>query len=491
MLNTFAVWLLGLPLGQTSPPDNLDFRQGLRGWEGQGFALVSGTGAAAVDSGTCERIHGSKALLHRAILVPPGAGILRCTAYATGPAGGKKADPLDVVVLAAGKRIVPKQVRQGSAWRPVDGLLPADSGRGREYRWEIDAWAGQYLRIVLLDEDSRLGAAICCSGFELVSRLAQDSAEFASSMASLAARHALPPLVRSESDHFLVMSNTDDAFTEMRLRDGELIYRLFLDHFRRRGFRLHEPAGKLMAAFFDSQAGFEAYLGHKTSPLITGIYHPATNRLVTYDFGQNEKFRSRKEEAERLGRRIDAGFERQRFQASVLRRAEDVRTRANIGTIMHEVAHQLSFNTGLLHRDRDVPLWLAEGLACYCEPTSNNAWQGIGEMNAERLATLKAGQKGQAKFWSLRQLVENDHWLRQQEGEASLMGYAQSWALVHMLVQEDAPRLRNYLRIIQDRTISDRRIADFQAAFGSDWPRLEARHAAYVQKLLRSWSAGP
>src|SRR5262249_46237317 len=153
-----------------------------------------------------------------------------------------------------------------------------------------------------------------------------------------------------------------------------------------------------MVAIFDSQAGLEAYLGHKMPAAVTGIYHPESNRLVVYDFGQNDSFVAQKRFLQQEGRRIGSDLDRQRFIATVNREAREIRTGVNIGTIMHEVAHQLSFNTGMLNREGDVALWLAEGLACYCESTDHETWQGIGEPNPERLGPLVGPSRGHRPY---------------------------------------------------------------------------------------------
>src|SRR5207244_4222856 len=80
----------------------------------------------------------------------------------------------------------------------------------------------------------------------------------------------------------------------------------------------------------------------------------------------------------------------------------DIRTDINIATIMHEAAHQMSFNTGLLNREGDCPLWLGEGLATYCEATDDGFWKGIGEPNPERMHLLTAVAQGKVKLLPLR-----------------------------------------------------------------------------------------
>src|SRR5262249_39799943 len=159
---------------------------------------------------------------------------------------------------------------------------------------------------------------------------------------------------------------------------------------------------------------------------------------------------------------------------TVSRMSQDLRTGINIATIMHETAHQLSFNSGLLDRDADVPVWLAEGLACYCESTDTGTWQGVGEPNPDRLPTLAA--HGPEEHNPPRERVEGDGWVR---GGGSVrrvvIGYAQSWALFRMLMEERPAALRTYLELVKSRRTPDHRLTDFLECFGADLDRLELR----------------
>jgi hypothetical protein len=236
-----------------------------------------------------------------------------------------------------------------------------------------------------------------------------------------------------------------------------------------------------MVAIFDSQAGFEAYVGQKLPPGITGLYHTKSNRLLVYDFGQNSSFVAQKKELTAAGKGIGSDLDRQRYIDTVNRLAKDFRTGTNIATIMHEVAHQLSFNSGMLNREGDVSVWLAEGLATYCEATDNGAWQGPGEPNPERLMTLAMAQ---GKRIPLEDLVGNDAWLRENiGGNRALLGYAQSWALFRMLMQERPQQMRSYLAAIYYRRTMEHRVTDFLQAFG-DLTRLELRYGEYIKELL-------
>ncbi len=250
-----------------------------------------------------------------------------------------------------------------------------------------------------------------------------------------------------------------------------------------------------MVAIFDAQAGFEAYLGRKTSGVLTGIYHPSTNRMVMYDYGQNEAMLSSKRRAEQAGQHIGSPSEKAQFLGSVLRQAQQYRQTASVGTITHEVAHQLSFNCGMLNRQGDVPAWLAEGLACYCEPTVNGSWQGIGELDPGRLRALVDVFKPDGKshdpisLWDLRQLLESDDWVRGgHDAKAMLLGYAQCWALFRMLMEEQPQALRKYLSLVYAEQVPERRLADFEQVFGSNLKRFEQHYRDYMRKLVQAYS---
>ena len=58
-------------------------------------------------------------------------------------------------------------------------------------------------------------------------------------------------MARYESKRFTAISNAPEAFTIDRLRNCELFYDLFLDHFRAKGFKVYPPTERLMVAIFD------------------------------------------------------------------------------------------------------------------------------------------------------------------------------------------------------------------------------------------------
>jgi hypothetical protein len=55
-----------------------------------------------------------------------------------------------------------------------------------------------------------------------------------------------------------------------------------------------------------------------------------------------------------------------------------------------------------------------------------------------------------------------------------------------MLMEEEPRALEAYLRAIYPRRIRDRRLADFQQAFGSDLVKLERRYLDYIATQVKA-----
>jgi hypothetical protein len=475
-----------------SPGDalhNLDFGTGtLAGWEGDGFSLTTATGkgpstACAVSSGDLET-PGRTGRLARTWVVPGDAAALRCKAYAARPKNCPPEGKLDVLLVDANHHVVPKHVYTAEGWRSASALLPRRDGQAQEYRWSVAGYAGQTLRLVLVDEDKRPGCHVFCTGFRILSRSEQEAQDFSRFMVRLQRQHQLSPMVRYDTPHFTALSNAEENFSEKRLHNCELLYRSFFDHFRRKGFAAQEPPTKLMVAIFDTEAGLRAYLGPNEWRKVQGLYDSKTNRLVMYDYRQNQDLLTQRQRGEQQSRRITLQMDRERYLDTLERQFQEFSTDVNICLNMHEVAHQLSFNGGMLNRQGDVPVWLAEGLAGYCEPTDNGRWQGIGQPNPERLASLAKAVGKQGRLIPLLELITGDGWNRQPDRQRTALYYAQSWILFQMLMEERPQAMRSYLGLIYPRQTPEHRLTDFRQAFGADLSRLEARYAQYIRQQV-------
>ncbi len=471
------------------PAADLSFHAGrLDAWQGEGFYTTTATGCGPSRAfGVCssdDGLSGRKALLHQTVVIPYGVAAIRFSAAAVRKKGCEAGPALDVTLEIAGRKFLPKQVRGANGLQSAPRLLAPLNNRPREYTWQVSAHAGEKVRVALIDEDDRPGCYVYCSGFQFITADQINGPVFAEEMRRLEEKKHLPAMTRMDSEHFMAIGDADDDAIEHRLYNCETIYAIFLDHFRRKGFAVHPPSGRMMVAAFDSQEGFEAYLGRRMSTAITGIYDRDTNRLVIYDYSRNRAFRAAQKQGDDVAKKIKSPLDRERVVGAFRRDAREFRDDANIGTVMHEVAHQLSFNGGLLQRDGDVPVWLAEGLACYCESTTNSAWQGVGEPNPMRVGALAVQVRGKGPLYPLKSLIQSDDWLRHSTtaGQA-VLGYSQSWALFRMLMEEKPAELRRYLDLIRTRQTPDGRLDDFVAAFGG-FAKMDARYQEYIHEIV-------
>lgn len=475
--------LLGLTVGQNPAPENLDFRLGnLSGWDGKGFALTGGSASKdfAVTSDD-EHSPTRTGMIRYVVKIPAGAAKIEFKAYAATAEDNQPDRRLNVVLAGAGKQVAPLMVHSGAGWRPASHLLPRWHGEPRSYAWDVGGLDGQRLQIVIIDRDDRPGSYVYCAGFHVrgADIVKSKDDDFGQYMLALQKKHKLAPMARFDCKRFCAYSNASEPFTTLRLRQCEIFYDLFYNHFQRMGFALHPPAERLMLAVFDSPDGVDAYLGMKLSAGITGMYHPATNRLLLYDLSENRALVAHKKQALEGAKKIASSVDRDRFVTSLERKLDVTVKDVNLTTTMHEAAHQLSFNCGMLNRNGDVAIWLAEGLACYCEATESGEWQAIGAPNSGRIRDLA---RAHGKYIPLQVLIKEDWRL----GRPILLGYAQSWALFRMLLQERPKAMKAYLTLIYTRRTPDYRVADFRQAFGNDLVALEQHYFAYLRNLVDS-----
>jgi hypothetical protein len=490
-MHVLACALVGMCLGQSTPLESLEFRPGtLEGWEGEGFYLTNGTprgpgrawGVCSSDGG-CP---GRTATLSRSLRVPDNATHLRCRGYLHLAAGCDADHRLDVVLMDESRRAVPKQVSTSGGWVATSGLLPRWKGEPRDYAWDVLAYRGQTLRLLIRDLDDRPHCHAYAAGFHwLVSAVAgvpQSNDDFTRFMMTLEDKHHLPIMSRYETKRFVAISNAPERFSRQHMRYCEVFFDQFINHFSRKGFTLKLPAQKLALAIFCEPKGFEAYLGRRMPPGITGVYHTPSNRLVLYDLAQNAYLLAGRDEALRRTEHASP-HDRLRLSDTVQRRYKDAANDMNLGTTMHECAHLMSFNCGMLYRGTDVPVWLAEGLATYCESTDEGDWQSLGSPNPMRIETLRRAEGG---YMSVPELL-NDSWLNSPK---VLLGYAQSWALFRLLMEERPAALRNYLGLVASRRAPEYRVDDFREAIG-DLGSFEQRYRTYQNNLVHKHPLRP
>jgi hypothetical protein len=300
--------------------------------------------------------------------------------------------------------------------------------------------------------------------------------EFIATMQGLVKKHKMAPIARFDSKRFIAISNAEDGFTRERLKLCEVFHDAFLRHFQSKGFAVHPPEERMMIAIFANNDNFDAYFGRPMTG-IAGVYHTPANRLVLYDYAQNRDIQKQRDKIMERGSTIGNSSARAKWEEAATRRIDDYSRDLNLSITMHECAHLVSFNCGLLKRNRDVPAWLAEGMATYCEATDQGDWTQLGSPNPLRIRDLA---KAKGSFISVAELVHDDRWV---QGSRVLTGYSESWALYHMLMTERTKELRHYLALIAERRAPESRIADFQEAFG-DIRKLQTRFDAYLRERI-------
>jgi hypothetical protein len=205
-------------------------------------------------------------------------------------------------------------------------------------------------------------------------------------------------------------------------------------HFEAKGVRHPLPERPLTLVTLKSRASYKAFKEGPVSETEGGYYDLDADRLVIFDFQDAEE-----------------------------RKTRDLARRINTLALVHESIHQLTFATGLLRRDGDVPLVVSEGLATYGE-----LWQSgrpsFGQVNRPRLAVL-ADPKG-GDWIPLEDLIVADGAFDNVETEQ--MAYAEAWLLAYHLLKTKAgaAQYNGFLDRIRPRYDPSRRVFDATESLG-------------------------
>ncbi|MFO0890675.1 MAG: DUF1570 domain-containing protein [Isosphaeraceae bacterium] len=271
------------------------------------------------------------------------------------------------------------------------------------------------------------------------------------------------PIHVARSAHYQGIGDAAEAFIKLILDDCEQLAEDYRVHFRKRELPVKMPQGRLTVVLLRDERSFGRFLrlpapahpvggGAVLQP--SGVYDRKTNLLQVFDW-RNVPMAPR----------------------SASRNSE---------TLAHEGTHQLTFNTGLLSREGDIPICIVEGLGTYGEPRQPRGPSELGRVNVKRLDDLAKIQR-QVPWIPLKELITDDAVLRAGKAARVLLGYAQSWLLVHYLMKTptEMPRFRNYLKAIASRTTKEHRLEDAQAHLG-DLDALDRELRRYSIRLLRS-----
>ncbi len=269
--------------------------------------------------------------------------------------------------------------------------------------------------------------------------------------------------------HYVICTNAGEKYAHWCGRLFERFYAAFRRHWNGPPLKLHEPQLPLAAIVFADQQEFAAYATKDAGPSVAdakGYYSIATNRMVLFDLSAN-------------------GGKPARNEAELIRRVS--RNSYNVATVVHEATHQIAFNNGLHTRYASNPLWLTEGMAMYFETpdlSSRSGWKTIGKVNQLRLRQFKKYVQTRPAD-SLKTLIAGDQ--RMVQAQTAGTAYAESWALTYFLIRTHREQYKNYLAHIQSKPRlrfddAETRIADFEAAFGDDWEKLDKEFLRYLRR---------
>ena len=282
--------------------------------------------------------------------------------------------------------------------------------------------------------------------------------------------------VQTSGRHVVVGSRTTAAHASRRCEE---IARSFKTYFARRSIPLQAADYPMAVVIARDRASFEtmsAQIGVVTDPTLQGFYSPRSNRVLLYDPGR------------RTATRADSTIVRRPADRS----AQAIQPRLANGdldaTLVHELIHQLAFNTGLHSRTGANPQWVVEGLATMLEPdaTRRNAAANdpIARVNRERMYAFATRVRPSWTSGRLAEIVASDDRFT----TATLDAYAEAWALTFFLSETRSGRYATLLRNLADRkTLHDlppaERTAMFQTAFGRDIARLEIAWLRYMDAM--------
>jgi hypothetical protein len=300
------------------------------------------------------------------------------------------------------------------------------------------------------------------------------------------------------TEHFVLFHEPGAGYVTGACRTLEYAYEYFYDVFSKAGFDLSRSKDRLVWICFPRKSGFSRYAlqaeGMDLSWL-DGYYSTLTNRVAIVQTDQ--KARRREEAVPAAGRGPEAVVAAHRSAREGVLAMPAMGQQFDVTRLTHEVAHQLSFNSGIQKRGAMYPLWISEGLATNFEFDGTGS-AGLVHCNTARcnglLEAYAAGELAPLRQFVVQTTVSPDL-------HAGRRYYAQAWGFFQFILAEHPESLRIYLhQVAKDQ--SDHRdaagtLAEFTEAFGSpealeeSWKAFLARQAQQASASRSAASALP
>lgn len=257
----------------------------------------------------------------------------------------------------------------------------------------------------------------------------------------------------SKEKHYVGIGDAPADFRAEAVAVCEALAKVYRDYFENKGFKVESPASQLVVIILKDRDSYQAFVGEgaDVGAEVGGHYDVESNQLVVFDSRSNDGGRN-------------------------------ASTRVNTFTLVHEAIHQLTYNTGLLDRQADVPVAISEGLATFGELWQySNRRATLGVKNKARLAVFSQPEN-QGAWIPLEELLNNDELF--EDPDKIQIAYAESWLLVHYFLRSTPAKLtkfRAYLEAIRARRDPSERRADARTHLG-DLARLDKELKKYGQK---------
>lgn len=250
----------------------------------------------------------------------------------------------------------------------------------------------------------------------------------------------LPEFDGVESAHFRSLGDASLTYQKDALDLAESFAADAFNHFGIKKLPLAWPVNKLPVVILASEKSYTAFWQGDVGVAEGGSYDLQNNWLTTFDF------------------RLPAGVPRGLG-------ANNPRLN-NTLTLVHELFHLVSYNTGLLDRRADVPDAISEGLSTYAETWGPKHRSVVGAVNLGRRRGLDQGLKAGVGWIAVPKLLASDDAFRQPE--TVQVAYAIADYLIHRLLA-DPTRLgqfRGYLDALKNQTDPARRMPLLTEHFG-------------------------
>lgn len=270
-----------------------------------------------------------------------------------------------------------------------------------------------------------------------------------------------------QAKHYVIVYNTTRKYAQWTSSLLERLQKGFVAYWKRRGFDVKEPEAPLAVVIFGDKNTYLQYareeLGQAAGTAI-GYYSLQSNRITMYDLTGMQALR--REDSKR-GSLHD-----------ITAMLSEPEAAPQVATIVHEATHQIAFNCGLQKRFVDNPVWLAEGMAMFCETPdlfSNRSWSGIGKVNYDRWDLYRENANAN-RVGTLKSIIVDD--TRFRNPRTAVDAYAEAWAWTYFLITWHTDEFVAYLKEMADKPLltpadKKQRLAEFTKHFGDDFTKLE------------------